>query len=234
MTVPTISGALTDTDDPSWGTDFTPTFNTFAAGDLLVIVASCNATLTGLTNGTGWVQDGIETGSGGSLFAYHHTAAASTDTIPRFNLSTFERFEWTTFRIAAGTFDASTPVESFASSTGNSTNPTVPTTTPSAARDCIWLTAVQHGNDGTSGHTFTAPAGHTLVGQACIDFIGHAVARKDYTSGSATGSATYTFAQSNVWNSFSMLIRPTSGAAGSKLIVRDRYMPRGLNRGLAT
>lgn len=233
MTVPTLSGVAQATGDPSWGVEFLPTLSGFSAGALLVIIGATEGTITGVSDGS-WTLLGATTPV--LQLAVYYKQAAGGDTIPTFSLNGFYRYSWTSFYVASG-FDTGSPLEGFMAGSGTADNPVAPSTTPTATRDHAWITSFVHGGDGSAGDSFTAPSGHTLLGAGhSVDFLDHAAARKDFTAAGATGTAQYTFAPGNNWQSISFLVRPTGGGGGGgsgSIAVRDRYAPRGLNRGLA-
>lgn len=228
MTVPTLSGVAQATGSPSWGTEFTPTLSGFSAGALLVIIGATEGWITAVSDSS-WSLFGA-TSPTLSLAVYTKQAAGG-DTIPTFTLNGFYRYSWTSFYVASG-FDTGTPLEQFTTGSGTANNPDAPSTTPTATRDHAWVTAFCHGGNGTGGQTFSAPTGHALLGAGhSLDYLDHACAHKDYTTAGATGIAEYPFAPANNWQAISFLVRPSGAGGTSSVPVRDRYAPRGLNRG---
>lgn len=213
MTAPTPLGFLIDADDPSWGTDFTPTFNTFSAGQLLIIVGTWEdgAGLDSVSNGTGWTQFALA-GTTPALFVYWKIATGSADTIPTFNSASFQRFSWATWHYAAGDFDIAVPLDVWTTDSGSSDNPPAPTNTPSGTRDHDLIRVAASDGDGAAS-TWTTPASHTLLGGHSIDYIGLGVAHRSWTTSGATGAATFGFPPANSWRTGSFFVRPT--AAGS-------------------
>lgn len=208
MAAPGLLGGRQDVDATSLWIDFTPTFDAFAAGDLLVVVGTTSQSLAGTTNSTGWTQRQI-TAATYQLFVYSHVATGSTDVIPTFTVAGYDRYSWTTFHFAAGTYDTGTPFESFTDASGSSNNPVAPSST-SGGIDRLRIVAATSGGDGTPGRTWTAPSGHTLIGAGhSIDYLGHAAAQKTISAAGTTGTATFGFAPGNDWRAISFLVRPS-------------------------
>lgn len=213
MTVAPVTGprtSPTNSGDQAWGTDFTPTFDAFAAGDLLVIIGTWESILDSTSGASGWVEQYHINATPFDIFVYTKVAAGTSDTIPTFYCADFKRYGWTTFRLPAGTFDATTPMDAFAIDTG-AAFPVGASVTPTATRDHNWIRVISHGGD-SGGHTIAEAGGNagTEISDFVQPYLIWYVTRLDKTTAGATGTVGNTGFPGNTWRSLSFLIRPST------------------------
>lgn len=226
MTVPTVTVGSVSTGDPVVG-DFTVTLPSHVIGDLLVVVGGWSE--SGLSaDPSGWTRAYL-TGAPPTLLVHWRVATSTSTTAPTFveSPASFHKYCWLTFKVAAGTFDATTPLDAFAAAGGGFGPPTAPSITPSATRDHEWVVAMVDGGDGTTGgYTIGYPSGFTGMGRHSQNFNSFAVARQDYTASGNTPTAAFTYTVNNGWTAIGFFIRPPAAGGGSSIVAIARHRRR--------
>lgn len=181
------------------------------AGDVLVVdIITAGATVTGVPSG--WTQiTNVQTGTTARLFAYWHAIGASDPGPWDFTLSASGAYSHICADYSG--VDNTTPLDAAAGTLGSNTAGTsviVPTVSPVTANTMLHSGV----GEGATNRTITNPSGMTSIVEVTVGRRQEAAWQAIAATGS-TGTRTWTFSGSVVYNAYMVPLRPSSAPAAT-------------------